>query len=39
MPRIPKSVVLALGILGYVWVVGVRNIDEVKARKRARRAV
>ncbi len=39
MPRILKSAALAFGILGYVWVAGVRNIDEVKARKRARRAV
>jgi hypothetical protein len=39
MPRILKSAPLALGILAYVWVAGVRNIDEVKARKRARRAV
>jgi hypothetical protein len=39
MPRILKSAVLAFGILGYVWVAGVRTIDEVKARKRARRAV
>jgi hypothetical protein len=38
MRRTFKSTGLVLGILGYVWVAGVRNLDEVKARKRARRA-
>jgi hypothetical protein len=37
--RILKSGGIVLGILGYLWVAGVRNLDEVKARKRARKAV
>jgi hypothetical protein len=37
MGRSFKSAGLILAILGYVWVAGVRNLDEVKARKRARR--
>jgi hypothetical protein len=38
MGRILKSTGLVLGILGYFWVAGVRNVDEVKARKAARGA-
>ncbi len=38
MPRIFKSAPFMLGVLGYLWVAGVRNLDEVKERKLARRA-
>jgi hypothetical protein len=33
-----KSAGFLLGLLGYLWVAGVRSLDEVKERKRARRA-
>jgi hypothetical protein len=38
MGRILKASGLALAFLAYIWVVGVRNADRVKSRKRARRA-
>jgi hypothetical protein len=38
MARIFKSAALGAGVLLYVWVAGVRNLAEVKERKRARRA-
>jgi hypothetical protein len=38
MPRILKSAALGAGVLLYLWVAGVRNLDEVKERKRARSA-
>jgi hypothetical protein len=38
MGRILKASGLALGLLAYIWVTGVRNADRVKSRKRARRA-
>jgi len=37
--RIPRSLAIAAGVLLYVWVAGVRNIERVKAQKRARRAI
>jgi hypothetical protein len=39
MRRILKSAALGVGVLLYVWVAGVRNLDEVKERKKARRAI
>lgn len=38
MSRILKASALGLGFLAYIWVAGVRNAEEVKSRKRARRA-
>ena len=38
MGRILKASPLGLGLVLYLWVAGVRNVDRVKARKRARRA-
>jgi len=38
MGRIPKSAGLVAGLLAYLWVAGIRNLDGVKRRKRARRA-
>jgi hypothetical protein len=38
MGRILKSAGLVVGLLAYLWVAGVRNLDEVKRRKGARRA-
>jgi hypothetical protein len=37
MGRALKFAGVVLAFLGYVWVAGVRNVDEVKARKQARR--
>ncbi|HEX5468556.1 MAG TPA: hypothetical protein VFW80_05880 [Gaiellaceae bacterium] len=39
MARILKSAGLALGLAGYLWFAGVRNVERVKERKRARRAL
>jgi hypothetical protein len=38
MGRILKSAGLVVGLLTYLWVAGVRNLDEVKRRKGARRS-
>jgi hypothetical protein len=38
MPRTLKSAGLVAGALAYLWVAGVRNLEEVKERKRARRS-
>jgi hypothetical protein len=34
-----KSSGILFAVLGYLWVAGVGNLDEVRSRKRARRAV
>jgi hypothetical protein len=39
VPRIGKSIAFGVGILLYVWVAGVRNVERVKAQKKARRAI
>lgn len=38
MGRILKASGLTVGFLAYIWVAGVRNVDRVVSRKRARRA-
>jgi hypothetical protein len=39
MPRILKSALVGLGVLTYLWVAGVRNLERVKRKKTARRAI
>jgi hypothetical protein len=39
MRRIAKIAAFAALVLGYVWVAGVRNVDEVKQRKQLRHSL